>query len=57
MKRKSSGQRNDDRPNGKAWKKKPKKNKSTGKTRGGYSHAKLAIRKSKRPNALQKNSL
>ena len=57
MKRKSSGQRNDDRANGKAWKKKPKKNKSTGKTIDGYSPAKLAIRKAKRPNALQKNSL
>lgn len=56
MKRKSSGQRNDNRPNGKAWKKKPKKNKSTGKTIDGYLPAKLAIRKAKRPNALQKNS-
>lgn len=48
MKRSTSGQRNDDRPNGKAWKKKPKRQKSSGKTIGGYSLAKLQIRKSKR---------
>lgn len=48
MKRLNSGKRNDDRPNGKAWKKRPKKNKSTGKTIGGYSPQKILLRKSKR---------
>ena len=48
MKRKTSNQRNDNRPNGKAWKKKPKVQKKTGKTIGGYTPAKLEIRKSKR---------
>ena len=48
MKRKTSGQRNDNRPNGKAWKKKPKVQKKTGKTVGGYTPSKLEIRKSKR---------
>jgi len=33
-----------DRKNGKAYKKKPKVQKKTGKTIGGYSPAKLAIR-------------
>ena len=44
---KSTG-RNNDRKNGKAWKKKPKVQKKTGKTIGGYSPAKLAIRAEKR---------
>ena len=37
-----------DRKNGKASKKKPKVQKKTGKTIGGYSIAKLAIRAQKR---------
>ena len=37
-----------DRKNGKAWKKKPKVQKKTGKTIDGYSPAKLAIRAQKR---------
>ena len=37
-----------DRKNGKASKKKPKIQKKTGKTIGGYSPAKLAIRAQKR---------
>jgi hypothetical protein len=37
-----------DRKNGKAYKKKPKVQKKTGKTIGGYSPAKLAIRAQKR---------
>jgi hypothetical protein len=37
-----------DRKNGKAYKKKPKVQKKTGKTIGGYSPAKLAIRAEKR---------
>ena len=47
---KSSGNRNDDRPNGKAWKKNPKKPRKTGRTIGGYSPAKLELRKVKRLN-------
>jgi len=39
---------NNDRKNGKASKKKPKVQKKTGKTIGGYSIAKLAIRAQKR---------
>jgi hypothetical protein len=41
-----------DRKNGKAWKKKPKVAKKTGKTIGGYSPAKLAIRAIKRKKAV-----
>jgi len=43
-KNKSRGERNDNRPNGKAVKKHPKTNKKTGRTVGGYSSAKLKIR-------------
>lgn len=43
------------RPNGKAWKKNPKKNKSTGKTIDGYSPAKLAERAQKRKNIMIMN--
>jgi hypothetical protein len=39
---------NNDRKNGKAYKKKPKVQKKTGKTIDGYSPAKLAIRAQKR---------
>jgi len=39
---------NNDRKNGKAYKKKPKIQKKTGKTIGGYSPSKLAIRAKKR---------
>jgi hypothetical protein len=46
--KKRSGERNSDRPNGKAWKKKPKSNRKTDKTVGGYTAAKIAIRKGKR---------
>jgi hypothetical protein len=35
---------NDKRPNGKAYKKRPKVQKKTGKTIGGYSPKKLALR-------------
>lgn len=45
---KSSGVRNNDRPNGKSWKKNPKKPRKTGRTIGGYSPSKLEIRKQKR---------
>ena len=41
-----------DRKNGKAWKKKPKVAKKTGRTIGGYSPAKLAIRAIKRKKAV-----
>ena len=47
---KSSGNRNDDRPNGKAWKKNPRKPRKTGRTIGGYTPAKLELRKLKRLN-------
>ena len=46
--KKRSGERNSDRPNGKAWKKKPKANRKTGNTVDGYTAAKIAIRQSKR---------
>ena len=46
--KKRSGERNSDRPNAKAWKKKPKSNRKTGNTVGGYTAAKIAIRQSKR---------
>lgn len=42
------GIRNPDRKNGKAWKKKPKVQRKTGKTVGGYSPAKLAKRAERR---------
>ena len=47
VKSKSNG-RNADRPNGKAWKKKPKDNRKTGHTQNGYTAAKLQIRLKKR---------
>ena len=43
-KNKNKGERNDNRPNGKATKKHPKTNRKTGRTIGGYSPAKLKIR-------------
>jgi len=42
---------NTNRPNGKAYKKRPKVQKQTGKTIGGYSPTKLAIRAQKRAKA------
>jgi hypothetical protein len=42
---------NTTRPNGKASKKKPKVQRKTGKTIGGYSPTKLAIRAQKRAKA------
>ena len=50
---KSSGNRNDDRPNGKSWKKNPKKPRKTGRTIGGYSLKKLEYRKLKRLNPVK----
>ena len=47
---KSGGTRNDNRKCGKAWKKKPRKQRKTGRTIGGYSPAKLKIREYKRKN-------
>ena len=47
---KSSGIRNDNRKCGKGWKKKPRKQRKTGRTIGGYSPSKLKIRKHKRQN-------
>jgi hypothetical protein len=47
---KSGGTRNDNRKCGKAWKKKPRKQRKTGRTIGGYSPAKLKIREHKRKN-------
>ena len=52
---KSSGNRNDDRPNGKAWKKNPRKPRKTGRTIGGYSPAKLRYRELKRLNPVEPN--
>ena len=48
MAKNKGGDRNDARPNGKAFKKNPKTNIKKGKTIGGYTPAKLAIRKEKR---------
>jgi len=47
---KSSGNRNDNRKCGKAWKQKPRKQRKTGRTIGGYSPAKIKIREYKRQN-------
>jgi len=47
---KSGGTRNDNRKCGKAWKKKPRKQRKTGRTIGGYLPAKLKIREYKRQN-------
>jgi hypothetical protein len=47
-KSKSGGSRNDNRKCGKAWKKKPRKQRKTGRTVGGYSPTKINIRKQKR---------
>jgi hypothetical protein len=49
---KSGGTRNDNRKCGKAWKKKPRKQRKTGRTIGGYSQAKLKIREYKRQNYI-----
>ncbi len=45
---KSSGNRNDNRKCGKSWKQKPRKQRKTGRTVGGYSPAKLKIREQRR---------
>ena len=45
---KSVANRNDNRKCGKAWKQKPRKQRKTGRTIGGYSSAKLKIREQKR---------
>jgi len=50
---KSSANRNDDRPNGKAWKKNPKKPRKTGRTIDGYSLQKLMYRELKRLNPVK----
>ena len=47
-KSKSGGSRNDNRKCGKAWKKRPRKQRKTGRTIGGYSPAKLRQRELKR---------
>jgi hypothetical protein len=47
-KSKSGGSRNDNRKCGKAYKKRPRKQRKTGRTIGGYSPAKLKIREQKR---------
>jgi len=45
---KSGGSRNDNRKCGKAFKQRPRKQRKTGRTIGGYSPAKLKIREQKR---------
>lgn len=52
---KGRGERNPDRKNGKAWKKRKRSNKSTGKTIGGYKPAKIAERERKRANVDSDN--
>jgi len=47
-KSKSGGSRNDNRKCGKAYKQRPRKQRKTGRTIGGYSPAKLKIRELKR---------
>jgi hypothetical protein len=47
-KSKSGGSRNDNRKCGKAFKQRPRKQRKTGRTIGGYSPAKLKIREQKR---------
>jgi len=47
---KSSGITNQDRKCGKAWKKRPRKPRKTGRTIGGYKPEKIEIRKQKRLN-------
>jgi hypothetical protein len=49
-KSKSGGSRNDNRKCGKAYKQRPRKQRKTGRTIGGYSPAKLKIREQKRYN-------
>ena len=51
-KNKSRGERNSERQNGKAWKKHKKTQKKTGRTVGGYSPAKLALRAEKRKQTV-----
>jgi hypothetical protein len=51
-KSKSGGSRNDNRKCGKAFKQKPRKQRKTGRTIGGYSPAKLKIREYKRQNYI-----
>ena len=48
MKKPSSKGRNDNRPNGKAFKSNPKKQRKTGRTIDGYKPEKLKIRELKR---------
>jgi len=55
MAKKGKGDRNDNRPNGKAVKKHPKVQKKTGRTVGGYSPAKLAERAKKRADHNNNN--
>ena len=52
-KSKNKGERNDNRPNGKATKKHPKTNRKTKRTIGGYSPAKLKIRAATRSKIKQ----
>ena len=49
---KSGGSRNDNRKCGKAFKQRPRKQRKTGRTVGGYSPAKLKIREYKRQNYI-----
>jgi hypothetical protein len=51
-KSKSSGINNTDRKCGKAWKKRKKKQRKTGRTIGGYLPSKLRIRELKRQNYI-----
>lgn len=45
---KSSGVRNNDRKCGKSWKKRPKKQRKTGRTINGYKPEKIKLREQKR---------
>ena len=51
-KRPSSSGRNTDRPNGKSWKKNPRKPNKTGRTSNGYKPEKIEARRLKRENIV-----
>lgn len=57
MAKKPSGNRNDNRKCGKAWKKNPRKPNKTGRTTGGYSPKKLEQRAIKRATPYKESSV
>jgi hypothetical protein len=53
---KSSGITNSDRKCGKAWKKRKRKQRKTGRTINGYKPAKIELRRIKRQNPIESDS-